>query len=563
MEIAVTQRPGGSHGQFGDVIAPGESVSSIVTAAIVHRGDFFDPAHRYGRMLESVLADAGKKTFGPWPERVFDPYWKSWGFGLEFTLEDITGVMDDLADLGITWIALDDGWFDRYGSWRPSTAPGKFPGGDADLVDFVADVHTAQWGRSNVPFDIHTWWYPIAWESGCGIPASHLIEDEGGAYPLTDRGHRFLCPAYPPARQEIVDTAVRFVGDYGFDGIYIDGSTLLSVPPCYNDLHGHARPIDAVEQVPDLYREVYEVVQALKPDAPLILCECSGPHDPYKMPYSNLEDASDPHYDIDVRKKVKFSKALRGADAPVGDGYVDPIDYNYLSGTFANSVGVGAVLTTMYTSPDVLGHDEWERWMGRLLAFELPRGEALNLYDVTYDRPEAYTTAVSSGRRVYAFFREAGETMSSVEIRGLPSGEPWRIIDVEAGAEIGTVIGPSGSVPVTWHRQAAGMPEWVMLVAAPPGLVDVDEAISTPSDPGSRIRVVYESGSIHLSVTPIDGGSNLYIYDVQGRRVRALRRGNEGDARWNLRDDDGRPVAAGVYFARVPGVGSRSLLLVR
>ncbi len=562
--VSIVQPTAGSHGQFPESLEPGESVSTILTAAVAHRGDYFDAARRYGLMLQAVLEDAGLKTFGPWPDRVYEPYWKSWGFGLDFTLDDVVGVLDGLADLGITWIALDDGWFDLYGSWRPNTAPGKFPAGEPDLVDFVSSVHTAQWGVANERFDIHTWWYPIAWESGCGIPISYLVRDADGTYPLTDRSHRFLCPAYPPAREEIVGTAVRFLDTYGFDGIYLDGSTLRSVPPCYNAVHAHARPIDAVEAVPELYRGIYETVQALAPDAPLILCECSGPHDPYKMPYAHLEDASDPFTDVDVRKKVKFSKALRGPGAPVGDGYLDPIDYNDLSGTFANSVGVGAVLTTMYTSPHDLGLDRWQTWLGRLRGYDMARGEVLNLYDVAYDRPEAHAIALESGARIYTFFRDDGETMTTVEIRGLPSGEPWRIVDVEAAGEVGTVIGPSGTVPVTWHRQAPGMPEWVMLLATPPGMLDAGPSDSPPVDVASRILVTAESTGLRFVAAGRSHDSEIVfrIHDARGRLVRVLPATRDG-ALWDRRDRAGLDVAAGVYFVRAGDAASRAFVVLR
>lgn len=560
VEISIRQRPAESHGQFATTLAPGGEMSTVLTAAVAHRGDYFAPARRYGLLLQTVLADHGLETFGPWPDAVYEPYWKSWGFGLDFTVDDVIGVLDGLADLGVTWIALDDGWFDHYGSWRPSPEPGKFPGGEADLIDLVASVHAPQWGAANEAMKIHTWWYPIAWESGCGIPTSYLIQDEGGSYPVTDRGHRFLCPAYLPARDEIVDVAVRFIDVYDFDGIYHDGSTLRSVPPCYTPGHGHARPIESVEAVPGLYRAIEEAVEMRKPGAPLILCECAGPHDPYKMPYANLEDASDPHLDVDVRKKVRFSKALRGPDAPVGDGYVDPIDYNDVTGTLANSVGVGAILTTLYTSPHDLGLDVWETWLSRARATDVARGTTLDLYDVTYDRPEAHATGLPDGRRLYAFYREPGETMTSVEIRGLPPGEAWSIVDLEAQADLGTVVGPSGMVPVTWHRQAPGMPEWTVLLALPPGVLDVDPATSPiRSGPSIGIRPVGEGIRFTLDPVPAEP-REIRIHDVQGRRVRALVDPG-GGVTWDRRDEAGRSVAPGIYFARVQGGLTRSFLV--
>jgi flagellar hook assembly protein FlgD len=45
----------------------------------------------------------------------------------------------------------------------------------------------------------------------------------------------------------------------------------------------------------------------------------------------------------------------------------------------------------------------------------------------------------------------------------------------------------------------------------------------------------------------------IRLYDLQGRRVRELPLGSAGAgvAQWDGRDEDGRPVPAGIYFARL------------
>jgi flagellar hook assembly protein FlgD len=63
----------------------------------------------------------------------------------------------------------------------------------------------------------------------------------------------------------------------------------------------------------------------------------------------------------------------------------------------------------------------------------------------------------------------------------------------------------------------------------------------------------------------------LVLFDARGRRVRALVAGKydpgEHTVTWDGTDDQGRPVASGVYFARlaVDGVeaGARKLALVK
>jgi hypothetical protein len=54
--------------------------------------------------------------------------------------------------------------------------------------------------------------------------------------------------------------------------------------------------------------------------------------------------------------------------------------------------------------------------------------------------------------------------------------------------------------------------------------------------------------------------AQLAIYDVRGRRVRtlldAVRPAGRATLVWDGRDDAGRPVTSGVYFARVTAAGA-------
>ncbi|MEZ5064764.1 MAG: T9SS type A sorting domain-containing protein [bacterium] len=58
------------------------------------------------------------------------------------------------------------------------------------------------------------------------------------------------------------------------------------------------------------------------------------------------------------------------------------------------------------------------------------------------------------------------------------------------------------------------------------------------------------ANAVELSV----GGAEIAVFDLAGRRIRTL---PAGAARWDLRTDLGRPVAAGIYFLRPDG-GARS-----
>jgi hypothetical protein len=67
-----------------------------------------------------------------------------------------------------------------------------------------------------------------------------------------------------------------------------------------------------------------------------------------------------------------------------------------------------------------------------------------------------------------------------------------------------------------------------------------------PFSPGTTLRVAMPGGW--------DGPVTVTLHDVGGRRVRTLHgmvRAGVGQVHWDGRGDDGRTVAAGVYFARL------------
>ena len=68
------------------------------------------------------------------------------------------------------------------------------------------------------------------------------------------------------------------------------------------------------------------------------------------------------------------------------------------------------------------------------------------------------------------------------------------------------------------------------------------------------------SGPLTLSFTlPREGDVEVEVFDITGRRVRSLMGGVRPNGlhslQWDLRDDAGSPVDAGVYLARVRGSG--------
>lgn len=106
----------------------------------------------------------------------------------------------------------------------------------------------------------------------------------------------------------------------------------------------------------------------------------------------------------------------------------------------------------------------------------------------------------------------------------------------------------------------------------PSPLSQVDAAeTSSPNPLSVRIAPNPSSGSLRVMLEPTGGGEiRITIHDPSGRVVRRLYDGQAPTGRsfidWNGRDDAGRPLPSGSYFARVVtprGTGAARLLIIR
>ncbi|MBN2172388.1 MAG: T9SS type A sorting domain-containing protein [Candidatus Krumholzibacteriota bacterium] len=122
------------------------------------------------------------------------------------------------------------------------------------------------------------------------------------------------------------------------------------------------------------------------------------------------------------------------------------------------------------------------------------------------------------------------------------SGEPTEIAHLrvtltQAGESVAAVsrafrILPGGATPVAETPGAAGLTRLQLL--------------ANPVRERARFTLETPSGRV--------GGGRVAIYDVAGRRVAALVA--QGNPEWDLRDENGRRVPAGIYLARIEGGAS-------
>jgi alpha-galactosidase len=425
-------------------LGPNEVFQTVMTAVIFHHGDYYDALHNYGELLRARGVAIPRTS----PPSAYEPYWKTWGFDRNFTQTGIFAILPELKRLGIRIANLDDGWFDWYGDWQVDRSPGKFPGGDPDMKNFVRRLHEEG-------FKTNLWWYPIGVSPESRLAKEHpelLIEDERGNHPLDDRKTAAFCPAYPPALKNIEATLTRIVADYGYDGVYVDSTGLTAVPPCFNPAHHHASPLDSFQSLPKVFELINRTLRRLKSDPWFEVCICGIPHSPYNMPWYFIANASDPTSPAQARLRIKVEKGIRGPEFCVGDCYQVPIQEwtgSSVPESFETTFGTGAQLTTFFGKLTDQQEPAWERWFRLYRELGLSRAEYLNLYDVVFDKPEVH--AVRKGDEVfYGIFADAWPNKRPIELRGLNRETTYAIYDYGRERPLGTISGARPFVSIAF-----------------------------------------------------------------------------------------------------------------
>ena len=448
------ERPGGKPAsleiEFEQVrrIAPGESIATLRTFAIVHHGDFYIALTTYKQMMQRL----GQPVSARAAEAGFQPMWCAWGYGRRFKVEQIEKTIPEAKRLGFDWVTVDDGWQTKYGDLALN--PKKFPRGDADMKALVAEIH-----RQGLKAQL--WWSPMS-----AAPDSELLKEQpelvlknkdGSPEKISWWNSLYLCPA----DADVVEVQRKFVekiiGDWGFDGLKLDGQYMNAVPACYNPAHHHAQPTDSIEQLPQLFKAIYDEAQKLKPGALVEFCPCGTSYSFYTMPYYNMSVASDPTSSWQVRTKGKALKALLGDGVPY---FGDHVELSDNATDFASTVGVGGVVGSQFTLPAVASRATqfdltparrriFEKWVALYKDKMLSEGTYEGtLYDIGFDRPE--THAIKKGDAMYyALF--ATQFTGKIELRGLEDRE-YKVRDYENNKVLGTVHGPTARLETSFAR---------------------------------------------------------------------------------------------------------------
>jgi alpha-galactosidase len=292
------------------------------------------------------------------------------------------------------------------------------------------------------------WWAPLAAAPGSDLLHDHtdmlLLDKEGGLQNISWWNCFYLCPAYEKTLTYTLELVRKFIGEWGYAGLKIDGQHLNGVAPCFNPAHRHARPEESVEKLQDFFLAIYQTAIKINPEALIELCPCGTAYSFFNFRSFNQAPASDPESSWQVRHKGKTLKGLMGPGAAFAG---DHVELSHKGRDFASTVGIGGIISTKFTWPqDPKPKDSflltpekealWRKWIALYNERQLPlgtyRGE---LYDIGFDNPETHVVE-KSGRLYYAFY--AAEFSGQVPLRGLGAAR-YRVRDYFNDREMGEV----------------------------------------------------------------------------------------------------------------------------
>jgi alpha-galactosidase len=426
---------------------PAETFHTLRTFVSVHQGDYFRTLTEYRRLMVRQgfqMASA--------PDSAFGPIWCAWGYGRSVKLQQVYDTLPTVKKMGFAWVTLDDGWQNNYGDW--AVDPKKFPNGDADMKALVDRIH--QEG-----FKAQLWWSPLS-----AVPDSQLLKDHPDFLLLNQDGSKrkiswwnsfYMCPADHAVVEYHKALVRKILGEWGFDGLKLDGQHMNGVPPCYNPAHHHKSPEDSVEALPDFFREIYQTARSVKPDALVEFCPCGTAYSFFTMPHFNMSVASDPESSFQIRSKGKTLKALMGDNIPY---FGDHVELSDGANDFASTVGVGGVVGTQFVLPNLVKkrstsdltperQEIFEKWLRIYKDKMLSRGEYLgDLYDIGFDLPETHVIR-KGGEMYYAFF--ARHWSGPIELRGLQD-RTYHIVDYVNNKDFGNVHGPKATISADFAK---------------------------------------------------------------------------------------------------------------
>jgi alpha-galactosidase len=441
-------------------LLPGEAYQGLQTLLSFHHGDFFAPLAIYRELMHYQGL-----SFPEANDEDYQAAWCSWGYEFDVQPQEMLSVLSKLKEMNIRWLTLDDRWFDHYGDWNPRED--TFSGGVKTIRNMVNQIH----GEKAYA---QLWWYPLCVEDGVGewdgfkygissILNQHpdwLVLNEDGSVARNNRGLAILCPAVEAVQKYTLDLTRMFIEDWGFDGHKLDN--IYTVPPCHNPAHHHEHPSESVHAFAEIYQKIFELTRELKPFSVTQICPCGTQILHTLIPAMDQAVTADPTSSLQIRRRIKFYKALLGPRSAV---FADHVELSDGGMDFASELGTGGILATKFILPqdepirprlqEWWGLDDekeqlWKKWFALYNRFLLSKEEYLNLYDIAMDFPESHV--IRKGEDLfYAFYiQESQEKFSGkIEFRGLKP-QKYQLVDYVNEKNLGTVTGPVASLSISF-----------------------------------------------------------------------------------------------------------------
>ena len=415
----------------------------------VGKGDFFGPLRQYAEYME---AHEGYVPQASEPE-AFEAVWCAWGYERTFTVNEVLGTLPKVKELGFKWVDVDDGFQIAEGDWETNN---RFKG--AKDMRRITDAIHAHGLKAKL------WWAPLAADPDTKILREHpemLLQDfQGAPEYITWWDSWYLSPVNPVTMQYTLGLVDRFIGEWGFDGLKLDGQHLNCCLPDHNH-HSHLEyPEEAVEKLPEFFKGIFNRARSIKPYSVVQICPCGCAMNFFLTPHMNQAVASDPTSSAQIRMKRK----VYGAMCPDMAYYADHIELSDEANDFGTQIGIGGVIGSKFTwpkpNPNVKGDGYLltpekeallKKWVGIYNDKKLSTGEYLNLYDIRFDLPETHVIS-KNGAMYYAFYAEQwnGE---SIELRGLDAETTYSVTEYTADeVKTYTVEGANPFITPTFER---------------------------------------------------------------------------------------------------------------
>ncbi len=405
-------------------LAAGDTLSTFSSFIALHHGDFYNPLETFSLRMQETQ---GIKMQPSEPE-AFEPVWCAWGYERLFTIKDVVGTLDKVAELGFRWVDVDDGFQIAEGDWETNK---RFPGGDKDMRRLANEIHK----RGMLA---KLWWAPLAADPGTKVLKEHpelmLQTHEWIPRYVSWWDSYYLSPVNPHTTEYTNELLHRFIKVWDFDGLKIDGHHLNLCSPDYNPASGLDYPEQAQELMPTYFENVYNVTRGYKPEAVVQLCPCGCAMNFFMLPFFNQAVSSDPLSSAQVRMKRKAYAAM----VPQMAYYGDHVELTDGGKDFASQIGVGAVIGSKFTYPKDNPHQSASflltpereelirHWMNIYKKYRLAEGKYLNLYDIRFDYPETHVISQNDAM-YYAFY--APQFEGKIELRGLDADKTYTVTE--------------------------------------------------------------------------------------------------------------------------------------